>query len=191
MSAIESYDLPDRARANVADVIDAAIDKADRDLDTLLADGDHEAIAHGLADLRDMQRKLSMLERRADGGLAKILRDRGEKRTEIDDLGILEVHRRSQRVRWESERLFGLLVDRLRSQALAPDPVTGEVGDDRTASLMVNLMRDVLAPCLPLTASTGWRIGGLKAAGVDPEQYREREIGPDTVRIIEPDGVGF
>lgn len=188
--SLDALNLPDAEQVTLADVIDAAIDHADRQRADLAEQGDLESLAWGLTAIREMQRKLSMLERQTDGDVARLVRSHEDRQVFVDGLGTLEVHRRSTKVRWESERLFGLLVDGIADEAVV-DTETGEKrGDPATAGRIADLLRERLAACLPLTASMGWRVGGLKAAGVDPDTYREREIGPDTVRIVGGDTAG-
>lgn len=170
----------------LVDVIDQALVHADQQRAALVKAGDRDNLAWGLKQLRDVQSTLSMLERQVDGDLAQMIED--DRRHEVDGLGVLEVHRRSVRQKWDSERLFGYLIQRIEDAATI-DPETGEVvGDMATAETVTNLVRDILGPCIPLTASMGWRTTGLKQAGVDPNRYREREPGPLTVRIQTSEG---
>lgn len=181
--------LPEQAAPpTLADVLDAALVMADDQRKALVETGDLTNLAHGLHQLRDITRKVSMLERQTDGDVARLVRTEG-KRAEIPGLGTVEVHRRSTKTKWESDRIYGRLVDAIANLATI-DPDTGEViGDADTAERMAHLLREILAPCLPLTASMGWRVGGLKEAGIDPNTYREQEYGPDTARITTPDGL--
>lgn len=170
---------------SLADLIDAAIDHADRQRAELAEQGDLEGLAHGLHALREINRKLTILISQTDGDVSALVlaRPKGETVT-IDGLGSLETHRRSTRTRWDSERLFGLLVDRICDEGFV-DPHTGElVGDPATARRIADGLRERLAAAVPLTASMGWRVGGLKAAGLDPNEFREQEHGPYTTRVI-------
>lgn len=178
--------LPDHAaHADVApptmvDLIDAAITSADHQRAELAEAGDLDALAHGLHAARQIRQRLGLLIDLIDADVSRLnlARPRGELAI-IDGLGTLETKRRSTRTRWDSDLLFGVLIDHICGAALDPD--TGERIGDR--------LRDALAAALPLTASMGWRVGGLKAAGIDPDQYREREHGPHTTRIINSEGV--
>ena len=180
--------LPDHAanaatNPSLADLIDAAIDHADHQRATLAEEGDLEGLAHGLHAIREVQRKLSVLISQTDGDVSRLVLERKGPVT-IEGLGSLETHRRSTRTHWDSERLFGLLVDRICDEGFV-DPHTGEmVGDPATARRIATGLRERLAAAVPLTASMGWRVGGLKAAGIDPNQFREQEHGPYTTRII-------
>lgn len=180
--------LPDHAAnaatsPSLADLIDAAVDHADRQRAALAEAGDLEGLAHGLHAIREVQRKLSMLISQTDGDVSRLVLERKGPVT-IEGLGSLETHRRSTRTRWDSERLFGLLVDRICDEGFV-DPHTGEmVGDPATARRIATGLRERLAAAVPLTASMGWRVGGLRAAGIDPNQFREQEHGPYTTRII-------
>ena len=190
---LDRIGLPDHAAnadtaPSLADLIDAAIDHADRQRATLAEEGDLEGLAHGLHAIREVQRKLAVLISQTDGDVSRLVlaRPKGETVT-IEGLGSLETHRRSTRTRWDSERLFGLLVDRICDEGFV-DPHTGEmVGDPATARRIATGLRERLAAAVPLTASMGWRVGGLKAAGIDPSQFREQEHGPYTTRILGAD----
>lgn len=183
--------LPDHAAnaatsPSLADLIDAAIDHADHQRAALAEAGDLEGLAHGLHAIREVQRKLSVLISQTDGDVSRLVLERKGPVT-IEGLGSLETHRRSTRTRWDSERLFGLLVDRICDEGFV-DPHTGEmVGDPATARRIADGLRERLAAAVPLTASMGWRVGGLKAAGIDPNDFREQEHGPYTTRILGAD----
>ncbi len=166
--------------------IDNALVNADRQRAELAEAGDLDGLAHGLADLRLAASRLSTFVRLVDGDVSKLNRDRGNN-SEIPGLGVLDTRAGTVRTRWESDRLYGRLVDAIAAIAMC-DTDTGELtGDPDTAQRMADLLRSTLAACLPITPSMGWRIGGLKAAGIDPNQYRDQERGPDTTRIITPD----
>lgn len=191
---LERTNLPDHvADANtpsLVDQIDAGLIVADEHRAALAEAGDLDALAYGLHDLREIRKRLDMLISLTDGDVSKLVleRPKGETVT-VEGLGALETKRRSTRTRWDSERLFGLLVDRICDTAVV-DPHTGErKGDPATAARIADLLREHLAAAVPLTASMVWRVGGLKAAGLDPAQFREQEHGPYTTRIINDAGV--
>lgn len=175
---------------SLADLIDAAIDHADHQRAELAEAGDLEGLAHGLHAIREVQRKLAMLISQTDGDVSRLVLDRPKGETvTIDGLGALEVKRRSTRTKWESDRLFGLLVDRICDEGFV-DPHTGEmVGDPATAKRIAEGLRERLAAAIPLTPSMSWRVGGLKAAGIDANDWRETERGPWTTNIITSEGV--
>lgn len=178
---------PAQRGISMVELLDSAIEEADRRRADLAEQGDLDGLAHGLVQVRELQRKLSMLESQTDGDVSRLNRHAGN-RSEVPGLGTLETNRRSTRTRWDSELLFGRLVATIGALATIDD--NGEiVGDTATADRAVALLREHLAPCLPLTASCGWRTTGLKAAGIDPNQYREQEPGPDHTRIIGADGI--
>lgn len=195
MTDLDHIALPDHAAnadssPSLADLIDAAIDHADRQRAELAEEGDLEGLAHGLHAIREVQRKLAMLISQTDGDVSRLVleRPKGEA-VVIDGLGALETKRKSTRTRWESDRLFGLLVDRICDEGFV-DPHTGEmVGDPATAKRIAEGLRERLAAAIPLTPSMSWRVGGLKAAGIEANQFREQEHGPYSTRIITPEGV--
>lgn len=172
----------------LAELIDAAITHADTQRAELAEVGDLEGLAHGLHAIREVRQKLDLLISQTDADVSRLNRETGGN-AEIPGLGMLETKRRSTKQRWKSDRLYGRLVDSLVSQAVV-DPDTGEiVGDERTAARMALLLRERLASCLPLTPSMQWRIGGLKDAGIDPDDWRTRERGNWTTHIINSKGI--
>ncbi len=192
---LERTPLPDHAAhadttPGMVDLIDAAITAADRQRAELAEAGDLDALAHGLHAAREIAGRLRILIDLIDADVSTLNRNRPDTEqgaTIIDGLGALETKRRSTRQVWESERLFGVLIDRITDKAVV-DMNTGEmVGDPTTANTIASLLREYLAPALPITPSMGWRIGGLKKAGIDPEDWRERELGTWTTRIITPE----
>ena len=173
-------------KPGLADLIDAAITAADTTRAELADAGDLDALAVGLWNVREMQRKLAILASQIDGDVSRLVLDRP--RTDgpvtIDGLGTLETRRRSTKKRWDSEALFGRLVDRICDEAFV-DPHTGErIGDAGTADRIRTSLRERLAKAVPLTPSMGWRIGGLRENGIEPEDYCDTEIGAYSTRII-------
>lgn len=186
-TALDRTPLPDQAASAVevtlADGLSDALTRADQERQALVEAGDLDGLAHGLAQIRHMRTMLAIFESVLDGDVSRLnLGNDGT--TVIDGLGALETRRKSSRTRWESEDLFGRLVDRICDEAFA-DPHTGEViGDPATADRIRTSLRERLAKAIPLTPSMGWRIGGLKEAGISPDDYRTRELGAHTTRII-------
>lgn len=172
---------------SLADRLSDALTHADTIRRTLVEAGDLDALAHGLADIRRMRSELAIFESVLDGDVSTLnLGATGP--VVIDGLGALETRRRSSKVKWDSEALFGRLVDRICDEAFV-DPHTGEaIGDPATADRIRASLRDRLAKAVPLTPSMGWRIGGLKEAGIDADEYRTRELGAYSTRIIGPSG---
>lgn len=189
---LDTIQLPTEAayadQTDIVALLDRAIVAADERRAELAEAGDLDALAHGLVAIRDLSSKLRILIGQIDGDVSRLNNERGRDPYTIDGLGTLETKRKSARTRWDSELLFGRLVDRICAEGFV-DPHTGQmIGDSATAERIGNLLRDRLAAAVPLTPSMGWRIGGLKAAGIDPEDYREREMGDYTTRVITPDG---
>lgn len=175
---------------SLADRLSAALVHADDVRRTLVEAGDLDALARGLAEIRRMRGELAIFESVLDGDVSalNLARPRESGPTVVDGLGALETRRRSAKQRWDSEALFGRLVDRICDEGFV-DPHTGErIGDPATADRIAAGLRERLAAAVPLTPSMGWRIGGLVAAGIDPSEYRERELGAWSTRIVSPDG---
>lgn len=171
---------------SLTDLLDMAIIHADTQRTELAQAGDLDALAVGLHNIREVQRKLAILASQIDADVSRLnlARPREDGPLTIDGLGTLETKRRSAKKRWDSEALFGRLVDRICDEGFV-DPHTGErVGDPATAARIAQGLRDRLAKAVPLTPSMGWRIGGLRDNGIDPDDYCEREVGAWSTRII-------
>ena len=95
----------------------------------------------------------------------------------------LECRQGAKRRAWQSIELLGQLARLARF-----DPETGdELADDEA----FRRLHALVSTCVPVTPSLGWRSGGLRDAGLDPDEFCEWAPGRVTVlvRRIDPDGV--
>lgn len=165
MSAAEVYDFgTEQAVARFAEWIENAVNGADYLRDQLTDLGD---LARLLATIREAQGKLAVLQRECEANLADAVKASGEREPEVPGVGVLKV-RRSNRTEWDSTRLFAVLMAR-----------AGESEQPIDAAF------DMLAAALPLTKSLGWRTGGLRECGLDPDDYRATESTGWRVQIVE------
>lgn len=134
-----------------------------------LADtGNWEALAHGLVQLSEFKKNLSMLIESIELDINKLL---PEKKVIMEGLGIIE-KRTSTSKKWESERLLDNIVRRCL------DNGTGEI----TPADVMHLV-ETLKKVLPLTASLGWRSTELELHGFDPKDFSDTVFGRKTVTI--------
>jgi hypothetical protein len=134
-----------------------------------LADtGNWEALAHGLTQLSEFKKNLSMLIESIELDINKLL---PEKKVIMEGLGIIE-KRTSTSKKWESERLLDNIVRRCL------DNGTGEITPADVMHLVETLKR-----VLPLTASLGWRSTELELHGFDPKDFSDTVFGRKTVTI--------
>lgn len=160
----------------------AAIGRLDGERGDLAAAGDVDALAVGLAGLRTLQRDLRALADAVEADVAALM---DGPRLVVDGLGVLERHRRAERVRWDGEAIL----QRLVRLALDPDG-TGELPASPIEA--VTAVIGALAECSTITLpSTSWRTTALRARGidVDGEELRSKEPGRPTVQIIDAGGL--
>jgi hypothetical protein len=166
MSAAETWDYgADRATTKFAEMVEDAVFGADTLRDQL---GPHclPELARLLAAIRDAQAKLAVLQRECEANVADAVKASGEREPEVPGVGVLKV-RRSSRTEWDSSRLFAVLMAR-----------AAEAEDPNAAAF------DMLAASLPLTKSLGWRTGGLRECGIDPDQFRATEPTGWRVQVV-------
>lgn len=152
-----------------------------RQVEALAEAGDWEALVRGLVPLQAMMRELRDLEAAVKQAAAECL---PEKRVTVEGVGTVERRAAAQRKRWDS----GELLRRLVFRSLV-DEATGEMlaGDALDAAERVHA---VVTDVLPITPSLGWRVGALRARGVDPDEWCEVTYGRPTVQVTVSDKEG-
>jgi hypothetical protein len=130
--------------------------------------GQWEALAHGLTQLSEFKKSLSVLIESIELDINKLL---PEKKVVVEGIGIIE-KRTSTSKKWESDRLLDNIVRRCL------DNGTGEI----TPTDVMRLV-DTLKKVLPLTASMGWRSTELELHGFDPKDFSDTVFGRKTVTI--------
>lgn len=136
-----------------------------------LADrGDYTQLLFAMQGLKAIKGDLDTLLREVENDIARLL---PEKKMVIENIG--QVERKTTITRkWESGELLTALL-----KATLVDPDTGELSQQVLARVEA-----VLKEALPLTASLGWRVTGLQALGVDPDEYCDKTFGRQTINII-------
>ena len=162
--------------ANVLDVLRAGIADMDGIRQELADAGDLDSLAHGLHALRRLKRDLAMLESAVEADVAKLM---PQPTVEFDGF-VAQRRRGTDRKAWQSEQLLDQVL--LRA---AHDPETGEVIDD--PYLLRDRVSELVRMTLPVVPSTGWRVTGLKALGLDPEDWCESSPGRTSVQLHEGD----
>ena len=129
---------------------------------------DWEALAHGVIQLMDFKKNLSLLIESIELNINELL---PEKKVAVPGVGIIE-KRTSSSKKWESD----VLLDHIVRECL--DNGTGEI----TPTDVMNLV-ETLKKVLPLTASLGWRSTELQKIGFDPKSYSDVTYGRKTISI--------
>ena len=136
-----------------------------------LADrGDYTQLLFAMQGLKAIKGDLDTLLREVENDIARLL---PEKKMVIENIGQVERKTTISR-KWESGELLTALL-----KATLVDPDTGELSQQVLARVEA-----VLKEALPLTASLGWRVTGLQALGVDPDEYCDKTFGRQTINII-------
>jgi hypothetical protein len=132
--------------------------------------GDYTQLLYAMQGLRAIKADLDTLLREVENDVARLL---PEKKMAIDNIG--QVERRTSITRkWESESLLTSIL-----KETLTDKETGELSPQVLARVDA-----VLKAALPLTGSLGWRITGLQAIGIDPDEYCDKTFGRQTIQII-------
>lgn len=127
-----------------------------------------------LDELRKLAVDLATLTRDFEAAMYDLM---GEKRVEIDGVGVLERSRASSQERFDSEYLLDQVV---RSAVVDAD--TGEI---LVPSEVLAVLTASLKAALPVTPSLGWRKTGLSEVLGDAwKDHHSRVAGRKTVRII-------
>ena len=135
-----------------------------------LADrGDYTQLLYAMQGLRSIKADLDTLLREVENDVARLL---PEKKMVIDDIGQIE-RKTSISRKWESENLLTSIL-----KETLTDKETGELSPQLLARV-----DSVLKAALPLTASLGWRVTGLQALGIDPDDYCDKMFGRQTIQI--------
>ena len=100
------------------------------------------------------------------------------KTVDVPGVGLLEAKRQRTKVQWDSDALRRVVQQRA---LLSPNGEVLHVSPIDAG----HAVGDAFAQVLGMTASTGWRVGGLVALGIDPDEYRSSDWGDTKVTITE------
>lgn len=156
----------------VLDVLRAGIADLDGIRAELADTGDLDSLAHGLDSVRRLKRDLAMLESAIEADVAGLM---PQATVEFDGF-VLQRRKGTDRKAWQSDELLTHLLT-----LAAHDPETGEVIEDvhevreRTAT--------AIKATLPIVPSTAWRVTGLRAIGLDPDEWCSTSPGRTSVQI--------
>lgn len=132
--------------------------------------GDYTQLLFAMQGLKAIKGDLDTLLREVENDVARLL---PEKKMVIENIGQVE-RKTSISRKWESGDLLVALL-----KATLVDPDTGELSPQILARVEA-----VLKEALPLTASLSWRVTGLQALGIDPDEYCDKTFGRQTISII-------
>lgn len=157
----------------LVDALRLALAKADDQRQALADAGDIANLAYGLTQLKVLADDLRTLLRDVEANVADLM---DAKLVELPEVGItLERKRGTDRRSWDSMALLQEVIRR----SVDPDgtgelPPVGEV---------IQRLHDGVSACVPVTGSLGWRVGALRAIGLDPDEWCETSPGRTSVIV--------
>lgn len=163
--------VPDWRAAQLLD----AVDRIDLRRFDLAASDQFDRLVSLLDGLRQVAATLRVVTDAAEDNVIALWADR-DKRHEIPGLGVLERHGGHERKRWQSAELV-----RLITRGAITDRDTGELPDSPVVA--VDRAVAALTSCLPVTASTRWKVGGLRSRGLDPDDFCDADPARPTIQI--------
>lgn len=152
-----SHELIGQVQRLLVDIEDAA--------EAMKALDDHAELAGLLDAVSGLRKEAQVLERSVEQKLVEVL---PEWSTTVEGVGVITKRAVFSGERWESEALLKRIV----SRALF-DPETGAVRYDSPTEAVDGVLSELLA-CLPVTASTRWRVGALTERGIGAADFRSR-----------------
>lgn len=114
-----------------------------------------------LAALRDMKQDLARVYEATEKHLLSLM---GDKKMEVDGIGLVEVKRRTKRTQWRHDELWPVVVARALDERLL-DEETGEY--ESAAEVVSRVLRDCMSP--------SWKVTGLRARGIQPDEFCTEE----------------
>jgi hypothetical protein len=97
----------------------------------------------------------------------------GPKQVTYTGVGNVEVKRATSRTQWDHEGLWAKVAAMALDERKV-DPDTGEF--EREAEVVARVLRDCATP--------SWKVTGLRAHGIDPEEYCSTAYGKPSVVIL-------
>lgn len=147
--------------------VSTLLDAIDRDLDKVEARAGAVNDPVGLADfmsaLRDIKAKAGHIYTECEQAYIA----NAPTKQVIDDVGLVEVKRKTTRKKWDHDEVFRSVVARIADEpGIFWDTETGEkLPPAAMAANLVARLREVLSPT--------WKVTGLRAMGLDPDEYAE------------------
>lgn len=145
----------------------------DDQIKAAIVEHDLDEMARLLKAVNEAKQALSILDRYLQGAIYDTME---AKHRLVGGVGALERQRPGKTARTDSEALLSRLLTRA-----VVDPESGEMLVD-TAT--VARIENALSKALPITASLGWRHGGLDELGVEWRDLHTTEPGPKSVRLL-------
>jgi hypothetical protein len=134
-------------------------------------------LASLLADLADLRRAVSEAYKAVE---QQYVATAGEKKMEVPGLGLVEIKKNTTYRQWQHDPLWAR-VSALALDERKLDPETGELLE-REAETVARILRDCCTP--------SWKVTGLRAHGIQVDEFCEVEDEGWTVRLPNREG-GF
>lgn len=131
-----------------------------------------ESIAIVLAAIRRARADLAEFADEVEKALLAVM---GERNLEVPGVGLVEVKKATRRTKWQNHDLMVRVVARALDER-AVDETTGEYESEGAA------VARVLEEC----ARPSWRLGPLRALGLDPDEWCEVDEGTWSIKMPGP-----
>jgi hypothetical protein len=132
-------------------------------------------LAHLLADLASLKRAVSETYKTVE---ARLVAEAGNRKFEVAGLGLVEIKKSTTYRAWDHDRLWGT-VTAVALDERRIDPETGELLE-REAETISRVLRDCATP--------SWKVTGLRAHGLQVDEYCEVEENGYSVRLPRREG---
>ena len=142
---------------------------------THLTDGIETAHPDALADLLRLVRTTRKEWQDTEAAIESLLATKAGVGQHSTDGGTYIVRQAATKVEWDHDTVRRNILSRARDERIL-DETTGEYEGEGEA------VARIIWTCVP--ASPSWRVGGLKALGLDPSELRTKIPGRKTVEII-------
>lgn len=155
-----SIELNDTSALLGARVLADMIDALDPEAQLAITGEDVEELAHLHVSLTRSAQRLSTIKAAVEAALVEVMPD---KTVELPGLPVLERRQGSVRKAWQYEDVISALA--------------------RQAEGDLSALLDSLLACAPITPSMQWRVGELRARGLDPDEFCSSTPGRVSIQI--------
>lgn len=161
-----------------AEAVDAYINAIGTSLRGIVGSAEHiddrDYLAALLVDLADVKRDVGRVYDEVE---KLLLSHAGEKRFEVPGLGQVEIKKATTYRKWQHDDVFRAVIARIADEpGVFWDDESGErFPPHQLAANLVGRLREVLSP--------SWKVGGLRALNLQPDEYAEVNDNGFSVRL--------
>lgn len=157
-----SIDIDDTSAVLTARGLHRLLDELDEEAGHAMDTADVEELAHLHVAITKAAQRLATIRGAVETALAKVMPD---KRLELPGLPPIERRQGADRKGWDYEAVISALA--------------------REAAGDLGALLESLKECAPFTPSMQWRVGALRAHGLDPDEFCETKPGRVTIQVHE------